>query len=126
MIPKRQFQLQGALLVCGLAIALAGCSTSSIHNAVDSMPASMGGLTADTPERPADPAAYPAVHDMPSPRPNTTLTAEEQIRLENDLTATRTRQEIATGTAPPAAKRSQPAAAPTPRIVPAVSTNTIY
>ena len=122
MIARRQ--LKAALLACGLAVALAGCSSSSVNNVTDSMPSAIGGLPADAPERPATPPAYPAVHDMPPPRPNTTLTAEEQVKLETELTAIRTRQEIVTGTAP--AKRSQPAAAPAPRIIPAASNNSIY
>jgi len=121
VISRRQIQLRGALLACGLAVALAGCSSSSLGTLGDSMPASIGGLPTDAPERSAIPPAYPAVHDMPPPRPNTTLTAEEQLKLESDLTAIRTRQEIVTGTAP--AKRSQ---APAPRVIPAASSNTIY
>lgn len=126
-ISRRHFQLQGILLACGLAVLLAACSSGSINKLTDSMPASIGGLPADTPERPEVQPAYPAVHDMPPPRPNTTLSAEEQVKLENELTAIRVRQEVITGTAPAAPKRAQaPAAAPAPSTVPAVSTNSIY
>jgi hypothetical protein len=122
MILKRQLRVQGALLACGLAAALAGCSSSSLKSFIDIMPREVG-LPTDTPERPAEPPAYPAVHDMPPARTTTTLSAEEQIRLEDELVAVRTRQEIATAPAQSAAKRRLP---PVPRVIPAASSNTIY
>ena len=82
-------------------------------------------LPADAPERPEAPPAFPAVHDMPPPRSSVALSPEEQIKLEDDLVALRTRQEAATGTAPAAKKRPPPAAA-APRVIPATSSNTIY
>ena len=126
-ILKRLLRWQGALLACGLSAALVGCTSSSLNSFIDAMPREVG-LPADAPERPAGPPAYPAVHDMPPPRSATTLSAEEQIKLENELTAVRTKQEIATG-AEPAAKRKPPLAVPAPpapRIIPATSSNTIY
>jgi hypothetical protein len=128
MILTRQLRWQGALFACGLSAVLAGCSSSSVNNLVDIMPREVG-LPADAPERPAGPPAYPAVHDMPPPRSATTLSAEEQIKLEDELIAVRTRQEIATNPAPSAARRRPPPAAPAPpvpRIIPATSSNTIY
>jgi hypothetical protein len=125
MILKRHFQLHGALLACGLAAALAGCSSSSVNSFIDIMPREVG-LPADAPERSAQPPTYPAVHDMPPSRSTTTLSAEEQIRLEDDLVAVRTRQEIATAPAQSAAKRRSPPVPPAPRIIPAASSNTIY
>ena len=62
---------------------------------------------------------------MPPPRPNGTLSAEEQVRLEDDLAALKTRQDLAAGTAPAAAKKRATAPA-APRVIPAASTNTIY
>ena len=44
------------------------------------------------------PAGYPAVHNMPPPRPNTVLTADEAKKAQDDLAALRTRQEKAAGT----------------------------
>jgi hypothetical protein len=95
----RRFARAG-LMVCTLIPALAGCATSQIG---DSLPASMGGLPQGAPQRPLQPADYPAVHDMPPPRTNTTLSEEEVKRAEQDLNAVRARQEPA---APPKAKKS--------------------
>jgi hypothetical protein len=78
--------LAAALCVCAAAI-LAGCSTGTMG---DNMPTAAGGLPENTPQRPATPAAYPAVHDMPPPRTNM-LTDEEQKKLEADLVAARDR-----------------------------------
>jgi hypothetical protein len=125
MILKRQLRWQSALFACGLAAALAGCSSSSLSSFIGAMPREVG-LPADAPERAAEPSAYPAVHDMPPPRSNTTLSAEEQIKLEDELVAVRTRQEIATAPALSAAKRKPPPAPPAPRVMPAASSNTIY
>ena len=36
---------------------------------------------------------YPAVHDMPPPRATPTMTEEQQVKLEKELTAVRDRQE---------------------------------
>ena len=73
----------------GLAIALAGCSPGAI---IDKLPSGMG-LPAGTPERPATPYEYPAVHDMPPNRPSAPMTEAEQAKLEKDLADTRDRQE---------------------------------
>jgi hypothetical protein len=61
------------------------------------MPTQMGGLPAGAPERPAAPPGYPAVHDMPPPRPNTVLSADEAKKAADDLAALRARQEKAAG-----------------------------
>jgi hypothetical protein len=84
-LPRRA--LAAALCVCAAAI-LAGCSTGTMG---DSMPTAVGGLPENTPQRPATPAAYPAVHDMPPPRTSSVLTDEEQKKLEDDLVAARNR-----------------------------------
>jgi hypothetical protein len=78
--------LVAALLFAG-ALILTGCS----RTIGDYMPAAIGGLPAGTPERPAAPAPYPAVHDAPPPRSNSVLTYEEQQKLEDDLVAARKR-----------------------------------
>jgi hypothetical protein len=129
MALKRQFQLQTALLACGLAAvlsaALAGCSSSGLDNLNNTLPSSVA-LPAAAPERPVDAPAFPAVHDMPPPRPNVTLTAEEQVKLEDDLAALKTRQDIAAGTTPAAVKKRAPPLPAAPRVIPAASSNTIY
>jgi len=73
----------------GLAIALAGCAPGPI---IDKLPSGMG-LPAGTPERPATPYQYPAVHDMPPDRSSAPMTEEEQAKLEKDLANIRDRQE---------------------------------
>ena len=124
MVLKQRFQLQSALLVCGITAALAGCSSSQLTTLNDTLPSAVA-LPTGAPERPLEALVFPAVHDMPPPRPNGTLSAEQQVRLEDDLAALKTRQDIAAGTAPAAAKKraTVPAA---PRVIPAASTNTIY
>jgi hypothetical protein len=117
MAYKRQLRI--SLLACGAALLLFGCASSTTNKLIDTMPSSIGGLPADTPERPAEQLAYPAVHDMPPPRPNTTLSAEEQVQLEKDMAAIRTRQEVITGAAPQ--KRPH---FPPPAITPAATSNT--
>ena len=76
-----------ALLLAG-GMILAGCSGSII---ADHMPSMAGGLPEGAPQRPADPPAYPAVHDVPPARENTVLTDEEQKKLEDDLIKSRKR-----------------------------------
>jgi hypothetical protein len=124
MALKRRFQLQSALLACGITAALAGCSSSQLNTLNDALPSAVA-LPTGAPERPLEAPAFPAVHDMPPPRSNATLSPEEQVKLEDDLTALKTRQEIATGTSPAAAKKRPPTPA-APRVIPAASTNTIY
>ena len=114
-------QVRATLATFGAAIFLFGCSSSATNNLIDSVPNSIGGLPTNSPERPAEPIAYPAVHDMPPPRTNTTLSAEEQVQLEKDLTAVRTKQENVTGVSP--AKRSPAPASPL-SITPAVGSST--
>jgi hypothetical protein len=77
--------LAAALVIAGSA-ALAGCST-----VVDHIPTAIGGLPEGAPERPATPAAYPAVHDMPPNRGPTVFTDAEKKRLRDELAATRER-----------------------------------
>ena len=76
------------LLALTLAAGLAACAST-----VADLPPQLGGLPAGTPERPATPVAYPAVHDMPPPRPNTVLTEAERKKAEAELAELRARQE---------------------------------
>jgi hypothetical protein len=50
------------------------------------------GLPANTPPRPATPADYLPVHDVPAPRSETVLDPKQQDKLEKDLIAARDRQ----------------------------------
>jgi hypothetical protein len=76
------------LLALALAVGLGACAST-----VADVPPEVGGLPAGTPQRPAQPGVYPAVHDMPPPRPNTVLTEEERKKAEAELKALRERQE---------------------------------
>jgi hypothetical protein len=81
--------LAAVLLTCG-SVILAGCTVGSLG---DRLPTAAGGLPENTPARPATPAAYPAVHDMPPARSDNVLTDEERKKLEADLIAARKRNE---------------------------------
>ena len=70
-----------ALLLAALPL-MAGCVASNLG---DHMPTAAGGLPEGAPARPQTPQAYPAVHDLPPPRSETVLTAEEQKKVEEDL-----------------------------------------
>ena len=73
------------MLLCTLA---AGCAQIG-----EQVPQSFGGLPPETPARPQVMAPTPAVHDVPPARAEAPLTAEQQLRLEKDLAATRARHE---------------------------------
>ena len=66
------------------------------------------GLPAGTPQRTAEPVAFPAVHDVPPPRNSVTLTNLEQQKLEEDLVAARDQQQSTVGVArQPTKKKDQ-------------------
>jgi hypothetical protein len=75
------------------------------------MPASIGGLPAETPARPAVAPAYPAVHEIPPPRAARVLDDDQQEKLEKDLEVARDRQE---GRAPKPKKPASTGAKPNP------------
>ena len=84
-----------ALPVFLLTVALGACAST-----FSSLPTQLGGMPTDAPQQPATPAAYPAVHDMPPPRPDVVMTQEERKKTEADLMALRERQEREAGTFP--------------------------
>jgi len=77
-----------AALIAGTGF-LGGCSGGSTIS--DHLPTALGGLPDGAPQRPTTTSAYPAVHDMPPPRPTTVLSDAEQTKLEGDLVAARNR-----------------------------------
>jgi hypothetical protein len=79
-----------ALFIATAAGSLAGCSSAS-SVLIDHVPTAVGGLPEGSPERPAQPMTYPAVHDIPPTRGPTVLTAAEKKRLQDELAATRER-----------------------------------
>jgi hypothetical protein len=92
------------ILVAGV---LAGCSS-----VFDKVPSELGGLPAGAPARPDAPHVYPAVHDMPPPRAEPTMSVEQQQKVEDDLRATRDRQEQAQDKPAPAPKAKRKPAPP--------------
>ncbi len=83
--------LAGAVLLGGM---LGGCASQ-----IADMP--VVGLPANTPARPATPAEYLPVHDLPAPRPEAVLDPAQQDKLQKELT-TGVRQ--ISGAQPPAAQ----------------------
>jgi hypothetical protein len=86
--PNNLRVVAAALVACA-AVLLSGCSAGSLI--ADHMPAAIGGLPEDAPERPATQGAYPAVHNMPPTRSSTPLDDVQQKQLEDDLVAARNR-----------------------------------
>ena len=103
-------RLAAAVLAAAAMASLGGCGSISdkVSQAVASMP--LVGLPANTPERPAETLAFPAVHDMPPPRTTAVLTADEQRIMERELVSAREVQK--TSAKPPEpAPVAKPAAA---------------
>ena len=102
--PSRYRHCVRMLATLLLAAATAGCSS-----VIDVLPPAVGGLPEGTPERPANPPAFPSVHDMPPARGDTPLNEAEKKRLQEELIASRERaarqgagtESAATGTTPP-------------------------
>jgi hypothetical protein len=72
------------------SLSLAGCSSGPV---IDMVPSAVGGLPSGAPARPAAAAQFPAVHDMPPPRADQALTADDQVKMEKGLKAARDRVE---------------------------------
>jgi len=125
------------LIAAGL---LSGCGSISEKMAGTLSEAPAIGLPAGAPSRPAEALVYPAVHDVPPPRPTPMLTAIEQKQIEDDLVAAREGQKkLAAEPQPPPKKdskvakkeiklkpRTPPAAGAEVPINPVSSARTIY
>ena len=72
-----------------LALCASPCAAQSVFGR---MPESLGGLPADAPPESKTPYQYPAVHDMPPPRNDKTLSDDQQLDLLNQLENARDRQ----------------------------------
>ncbi|MFY9700303.1 MAG: hypothetical protein WAU59_14850 [Rhodoplanes sp.] len=72
------------VLALGAATVIAGCSS-----VISSLPTAVGGLPEGTPERSADPPAFPRVHEMPPQRSEGVLSGAERKKVESDLAAAR-------------------------------------
>jgi hypothetical protein len=73
----------------GLGLSVAGCSGGVIG---DTLPTIAGGLPSGVPERPKSPGVYPDLNNRQPDRKVDPLTDAEQLKLEQDLAATRDRQ----------------------------------
>jgi hypothetical protein len=81
-------------VVSGTGLGLAGVALSLTLGACSVPIADLPviGLPAGAPTRSAEPAAYPAVHDMPAGRSEPVLDPAEQAKIENDLKMARNHQ----------------------------------
>jgi hypothetical protein len=83
-----------ALLLLASAAGMPGCTAANFG---DRMPQAVGGLPEGVPPRPQTTSSYPAVNDVPPPRASSVLTSEEQMKVEDELTAARNRAASAAG-----------------------------
>jgi hypothetical protein len=113
-----------ALLIA--AAGLSACASISEKFAGTMSEAPIIGLPDSAPQRPVEPAAFPAVHDIPPPRTAAVLTEMEQQKLEDDLVAARRTQQADAGTAPAAQKGQKKAQPAKPRTIPVSSGKAIY
>jgi hypothetical protein len=116
------FRLLASILTVA---ALSGCADISKKFADTASQLPAVGLPAGAPERPAEPAAFPAVHDVPPPRNSVTLTNFEQQQLEDDLVTARDHQQSSVGLPPQPKKKAKQDAAQQ-KLVPASSRASIY
>jgi hypothetical protein len=114
-------------------LVLPGCASISEKFASTMSQAPGIGLPDNAPRRPVEPAAYPAVHDIPPPRSAAVLTELEQQKLEDDLVAARQHQPVAAkpAAAKPAATKPVHSARtksppPRSRAIPVASGQAIY
>jgi hypothetical protein len=77
-------------ILAALGLLLAGCASGPV---IDLVPAAVGGLPSNAPARPTTTSQFPAVHDMPPPRGEQKLTADDQVKMEKGLKAARDRVE---------------------------------
>lgn len=94
----RHGTLGRALLALAAAALMAGCATSVPPTNATLMPAADGEMTTQSLSPVESPAAtpapvFPAVHDIPPPTGQPTLTDYEQRKLQDDLIAIRKRLE---------------------------------
>lgn len=90
-----------ALALCvlaSLAAGMGGCTSGSEGPMLAKLPTSLGGLPADAPARPADgQLGFPAVHDMPPPRPVPVMSEAQVKAQEADLASAAAKNKKAGG-----------------------------
>jgi hypothetical protein len=90
-----------------VAFALGGCGSLSQRMAGTASDLPVVGLPAETPARPVESLAFPAVHDVPAARSSSLMTGVEQKKFEDDLLAARQEQQHRS-TPPPEKKAEKP------------------
>jgi hypothetical protein len=118
---RRRLALPVAAAIAAAGLGGCGSISEKFADTASQMPAI--GLPAGTPERPATPAAYPAVHDVPPPRNSVMLTNTEAAQMQADLVTARDQQQSEAGLKPQAKKSP---AKPPAKVVPASSRGSIY
>lgn len=111
----------GAALAC--VLSLSACASMSEKMSTTMAENSMIGLPTNAPARPEAPPAFPAVHDMPAPRPTPMLTGLEQQKMEDDLV--QARQQLDGTATQKTAEKTKKAKKDSATAVPAAS-RTIY
>ena len=84
-----------------LLLVLAGFGLSACSGVGDILPEKAGGLPANAPERPADAVPTPNVYAVRPTREAPPLDADEQKKLESDLTSLRESQKARANPPPP-------------------------
>jgi hypothetical protein len=120
---RRAALIVAPILAIVVASGLSGCGSISQKFAELGSQAPGVGLSASAPQRPAEAAPYPAVHDIPPPRNSVTLTSTEKVQMESDLVGARNEQQQTV--AKPEKKKDQKAQ-PQGRVIPASSRASIY
>ena len=86
--------LAAFMLLCTLSAASAQQASQQPQpreNIGDNIPHSWGGLPENAPARPQSVLPTPPVHDIPPPRATKPMTTNQQLQLQKELTAARTR-----------------------------------
>ena len=102
---SRRGRLAMPIVAAVAAICLSGCASISEKFAETASQMPVVGMPEAAPERPAAPAAYPAVHNIPPARSSALLTNTEAAQLEADLLTARDQQQSGVGIKPQAKKK---------------------
>ncbi len=101
-----------ALLLAAVAL-VPMTGLAQVSDALGGLPEKWGGLPANAPQRPATPYATPNVYEVRPTRPVKPLTADEQRKLEAELTSLREQQKNRANPKPSAPKKAAaPASGP--------------
>src|SRR5437667_5559518 len=85
MSKNRKITTRAAAALLLLSLSLGGCAISTSGS-------SLMDARAEAPARPKTPDGYLAVHDLPPKREKPAMTADERLKLQNELIGARDRQ----------------------------------